>query len=253
MYSPLLKRRAICRSLCPFIVSFVSAFLIYGEAVHRALFPLAALTTLLAPSASAENQIWTNYELKKEAPAGLPVDLTLNGEIRFEPDGQITQYVLRPGISYALNDRLMLSGGYRYSQSPGKGTDQVEHRLWQQAGYRIAELASARITGRTRLEQRFREDESGTGWRVRQQISLEQPLAGTDIELAIRSELFVGLKETGWGNANGLQEVRSRASVNWAMAGLGWEAGYLNQIRMGTAGAADQTSHHIYLGLSKSF
>jgi hypothetical protein len=221
--------------------------------MHAACATLVALTTLLAPSARAENQIWTSYELKKETPAGLPVDLTLNGQIRFDPDGQIAQYVLRPGISYAVNDRLNLSGGYRYGQSLREGPDQVEHRLWQQAGYCIARLASARISGRTRLEQRFREDESGTGWRIRQQVSLEQPLARTDISLALSSELFLGLTETGWGNANGLQEIRSRASVNWAMSGLGWEAGYLNQMRMGRENAADETRHHIFLGLSKSF
>lgn len=50
----------------------------------------------------------------------------LNGEIRFDPDEQIAQYVLRPGISYAVNDRLDLSGGYRYGQSLREGPDQVE-------------------------------------------------------------------------------------------------------------------------------
>lgn len=221
--------------------------------MHPASATFLALTTLLSPSARAENQIWTNYELKQEAPAGWPVDLTLNGEIRFEADGQITQYVLRPGISYAVTERLKLSGGYRYGQSLRQGQDQVEHRLWQQAAYRITRLASAGISGRTRLEQRFRQDESGTGWRVRQQVSLEQPLPGTDVRLALSSELFLGLTETGWGNTDGLQEIRSRAWVKWTMSGLGWEAGYLNQIRIGTANAADETGHHIFLGLSKNY
>jgi len=58
-----------------------------------------------------------------------------------------------------------------------------------------------------------------------QQASLEQPLARTEIRLALSSEFFLGLTETGWGNASGLQEIRSRAFVNRAMSGLGWEAG----------------------------
>ena len=212
-----------------------------------------ALTASFAPPAMAENQIWTNYALKKEAPGGLPVDLSLNAEIRFAPDGDVAQYVLRPGVTYAVNDRLDLSGGYRYGQALRDGPDQIEHRLWQQAGYRITRLGSARISGRTRLEQRFREGESGTGWRLRQQISLEQPLAETDIKLALSGELFLGLTDTNWGNADGLQEIRSRAAFKWKAAGLGWEAGYLHRHRLGSNGTEDEVNDHVVVGISKSF
>jgi hypothetical protein len=221
--------------------------------MHRLSASLLALTASIAPPAVAENQIWTNYELKKEAPGGLPVELTLNGEIRLEPDGEVEQFVLRPGIGYAINKRLKVSGGYRYGQTLRDGPDQIEHRLWQQASYALAEIGDARIAGRTRLEQRFREGESGTGWRIRQQLSLEHPLGESALRLAISNEIFLGLKETDWGNADGLQENRARATLRWTAAGVGWEAGYLNQFRNGPSGADDETSDHIFLGVSKSF
>jgi hypothetical protein len=221
--------------------------------MHRLSASLLALTASLAPPAMAENQIWTIYELKKEASAGLPVDLTLNGEIRFEPDGEVEQFVLRPGVAYAINKQLKVSGGYRYGQTLHDGPDQIEHRLWQQASYALAEIGDARIAGRTRLEQRFREGESGTGWRIRQQLSLEHPLGESGIRLALSNEIFLGLEETDWGNADGLQENRARATLRWTAGGIGWEAGYLNQFRNGVSGADDESNDHIFLGVSKSF
>ena len=221
--------------------------------MHRFSAAFLALTASLAPSAMAENQIWTNYELKKEASAGLPVDLTLNAEVRFAPDGDVAQYVLRPGVTYAVNDRLRVSGGYRYGQALRDGPDQIEHRLWQQASYALAEIGDARIAGRTRLEQRFREGESGTGWRLRQQLSLEHPLGESALRLAVSNEIFLGLEETDWGNADGLQENRARATLRWTAGGIGWEAGYLNQFRNGVSGADDESNDHIFLGVSKSF
>ena len=221
--------------------------------MHRFSAAFLALTASLAPSAMAENQIWTNYELKKEATAGLPVELTLNGEVRFEPDGEVEQFVLRPGVAYAINKRLKVSGGYRYGQTLRDGRDQIEHRLWQQASYALAEIGDARIAGRTRLEQRFREGESGTGLRIRQQLSLEHPLGESGIRLVLSNDVFLGLKETDWGNADGLQENRARATLRWTAGGIGWEAGYLNQFRNGASGADDETNDHIFLGVSRSF
>jgi hypothetical protein len=207
----------------------------------------------LCGSASAENQIWTNYELKGKAPGGLPLELSLNAEVRFEPDAEISQFVLRPGIGYTVNDWLKISGGYRYGQTVRDGPDQIEHRLWQQASYDLATLGEAKIAGRTRLEQRFRENESDTGWRVRQQFSIEHPLANSGLRVALSDELLIGLKEADWGNADGLQENRARATIKWSAGGIGWEAGYLNQFRNGQAGADDESNDHIYLGVSKSF
>lgn len=207
----------------------------------------------LCGSASAENQIWTNYELKGKAPGGLPLELSLNAEVRFEPDAEISQFVLRPGIGYTVNDWLKISGGYRYGQTVRDGPDQIEHRLWQQASYDLATLGEAKIAGRTRLEQRFRENESDTGWRVRQQFSIEHPLANSGLRASLSDELLIGLKEADWGNADGLQENRARATIKWSAGGIGWEAGYLNQFRNGQAGADDESNDHIYLGVSKSF
>ncbi len=221
--------------------------------MKRTFLAFAVAAASAAPGAFAENQIWTAYELKGKAPGGLPLELSLNGEVRFEPDAEVSQIVLRPGIGYAVNDGLKISGGYRYGQALRDGPDQIEHRLWQQASYDMATFGDAEISGRTRLEQRFREDESGTGWRIRQQLSLEYPLAKSGVRLSLSDEVIIGLKEADWGNADGFQENRARATFKWTAAGIGWEAGYLNQFRNGQAGAEDEADDHIFIGVSKSF
>lgn len=219
----------------------------------RHIFPVLLAFGAFCGAASAENQIWTNYELKEKPTDSIPFELTLNAEVRFDPDADVSQFVLRPGIGYEVNDRLKVSGGYRYGQAIRSGPDQIEHRLWQQAGYDLFSLGEAEIAGRTRIEQRFREGTDGTGWRFRQQIALEYPLTTSGVKLALSDEVIIGLNDTSWGSASDLQENRARATVKWKAAGAGWEMGYLNQYRNGTRGADDETNHHVFLGFSKDF
>ncbi|MBA4339821.1 MAG: hypothetical protein C0421_13370 [Hyphomonas sp.] len=236
-----------------FVVRFVSASLLYGALMKRTLLAFAVAAASAAPGAFAENEIWTTYEIEKSATERLPLILSLNAEVRFEPDAVASQFVLRPGIGFQVNDRLEISAGYRYGQTVRDGDDQIEHRLWQQAEYDLFKVGKVEIEGRTRLEQRQREGADGTGWRVRQRISLERPLEGTSLTLVVSDEAFIGFAETPWGNADGLQENRARVEIEWKAAGIGWEAGYLNRYRNGVNGAEDTTEHNISLGISKEF
>ncbi|MBU7577099.1 MAG: DUF2490 domain-containing protein [Flavihumibacter sp.] len=76
--------------------------------------------------------------------------------------------LLRPGLNYHLNDRLVLTAGYGYITNrrsfivPGPADEPVnvtgylpEHRLWQQALYTHPIIGKNTITHRLRLEQRF--------------------------------------------------------------------------------------------------
>lgn len=231
----------------------MSASLLYGARMKRTFLAIAVAATIAAPGALAENEIWTTYEIEKSATERLPFILSLNAEVRFEPDAVASQFVLRPGIGFQVNDRLEISAGYRYGQTLRDGDDQIEHRLWQQAEYDLFELGEVGIEGRTRLEQRQREGDDGTGWRIRQRISLERPLDGTGLTLVVSDEAFFGFAEAPWGNADGLQENRARVEIEWEAAGIGWEAGYLNRYRNGVNGAEDTTDNNVSLGISKEF
>ena len=224
-----------------------------GLSMFRKLLTAATVFVAIAPCALAENQIWTSLELKKKSEINSKFEYTLNSEVRFDPDGDTETFVLRPGIGYKVNETLKLSGGYRFSSTRRPGDDTIEHRIWQQAGYDLFEVAGIEVTGRTRLEQRWRETNSDLGYRFRQQIALERPIAGTELKIGISDEGIFGLNDTVWGNFEGLQENRAKAVVKGKMGRVGWEVGYLNQYKNGVNGRADETNHHIVLGLSAGF
>lgn len=221
--------------------------------MKRTCLVLAALAGAVAPAALAENQIWTSLELKTKLAAEPRVEFTVNTELRFQPDGDLNAFSIRPGIGYRLNDAVKISGGYRYGTTRREGPDQREHRLWQQVSYDLFDIGEAEISGRTRLEERWREGADGTAWRVRQGLGISHPVPGTALTLELYNEVFFAMNDTAW-TASGFQENRARAAVEWKLDnGLEWSVGYLNQFSNGTGAKADETNHHILVGLSAGF
>ncbi len=212
-----------------------------------------AAFALAAPVALAENQIWASIDLKTKPAEESPYEFSLNTELRYQPDGDLDTIEIRPGVTYKFDNGLSLSGGYLYASTRRAGPDRREHRLWQMLGYDLFETGGGKVKGRTRVEERWREGESGTGWRVRQQFSFERPLGESGVKLSLSDEATIGLNTTAWGHGEGLQENRAKAVIKWDMAGAGLEFGYLNQYRNGINGAEDQTNHHVVIGLSQSF
>jgi hypothetical protein len=213
--------------------------------MKRTFVAIATLAASSAPGALAEDQIWIQADLEKSLPGEPRAAVGLDTEMRYQPDGQLGAFVIRPVLSFDVSERLEISGGYRYSQSIRTGADQIEHRLWQQADYGLFDTWGVEFSARSRLEQRYREGASGTGWRLRQRIGLEYPLKGTGLRLSLSEEIMLGLNTTEWGNDSGLQENRSRAGFEWMIAGTEWEIGYLQRDRDG------ETSEHIVVGVSK--
>lgn len=220
--------------------------------MNRSPLPLLALLAALAPSAAAENQVWTSISLDTKPAEESPYKFELNTELRYQPDGELDTVEIRPGIAYALDNGVTLSGGYLYAQSERAGPDQIEHRLWQRVSYGLAEFGGGKFKGQTRMEERWREGADGTGMRLRQQFALERPISDV-FTLVLSDEVTVGLNETGWGNDKGFQENRAQAVIEWDTGPATWEFGYLNQRRNGGNGADDDTNHHIVIGLSASF
>ena len=89
--------------------------------------------------------------------------------------------------------------------------------------------------GRTRTEQRWRENASGTSWRARQMLRGVMPLGKPGAPSAIvTSEVFFELADTRWGVRSGLDQVRTFAGVGIPLKpGLSTEIGYLNQTLIG--------------------
>ena len=177
---------------------------------------------------------------------------------RWSDDGEhYSTTLLRPGLGYALSDRVSLWAGYTWIHNdPIGGTAFVGQDVWQQLLWNVP-VAGVTLTSRTRLEQRFREDFGETGWRLRQFVKATLPIAADgDLFLAAFDEVLHDVNDTAWGQRTGMRDNRAFAGLGWKFdAGGGGsgaiEIGYLNQWldRPGT----DAMNHLLAINLFLNF
>ncbi len=151
---------------------------------------------------------------------------------RFTEDSNFQQLLVRPGLGYSFG-KASLWMGYAYilSDPPSRSTFD-EHRIWQQLLY-ADRVASLGFQSRTRLEQRFVQGGSDTGWRFREFIKLTHPIGIAGLGLSAYDEVFFDLNDTDWGADPGFAQNRLFAGLSWkpsAASGLTVELGYLNQL-----------------------
>ena len=97
----------------------------------------------------------------------------------------------------------------------------------------MGELFGGSLSGRTRLEQRFRDSDNDTGVRLRQFFRWSHKLGDTQYSAVLWDELFVALNDAEWGQRDGIDQNRAFAGLAWQPnSRLRLEAGYLhNSIR----------------------
>ncbi len=178
----------------------------------------------------------------------------LHTEYQWRRDDVITnwqQSLLRTGINYQPNPRVLFRAGYAwietfaYGEIPinGLGRDFTEHRIFQmvQVSHREGILD---FSHRFMLEQRFvgryssasveREDEFPFLNRMRYMVRIQVPLKGREIAdntpyVALYDEFFVGFGENV--NANIFDQNRLGLLLGYRFSkNARLEAGYLNQI-----------------------
>lgn len=222
---------------------------------RRSAAPVAAaLAAAAAPAQASDHdaQVWTS--LTATVPVAERVDATMEIHPRFTDEvTRLGQLLLRPSVTLKLPRGASASLGYVYADTRFRGTPRNrEHRAWQQVAYTFVDRPALRLTGRTRLEQRFRVGPGDdTGWRLRQQLRLQLPVAGRTAAL-VWNETFVQLNDTDWRARAGVDQVRTFAGVAQPLRpGLALEAGYLNQtiFRIGP----DRVNHILLTGLVARF
>lgn len=194
---------------------------------------LAAASLLSAPCAMAaqeDEQVWLAQFSTIEV--GQKVLLFTDVQLRFT-DGadRLGQVLLRPAVGYRITPSDTLFLGYAYVRTePLNGTPTDEHRMFQQALVRVVGgPGKTTVTSRTRLEQRWLEGRSGMGWRLRQQVRLDAPVA-KGLNAIVWAEPFVNLDTTAWGQRAGFDQLRGFAGVGLPIArGIAIEAGYSGQ------------------------
>lgn len=178
----------------------------------------------------------------------------LHTEYQWRRDNVITdwqQSLLRVGITYQINPRVMFRIGYGwietfpYGEIPinGLGRDFTEHRLFQMVQLSHKE-GIVDFSHRFMLEQRFvgryssanveKEDEFPLLNRMRYMTRLQVPLEGSEIQdktlyAALYDEIFIGFGENV--NANIFDQNRLGILLGYRFNNiLRIEAGYIQQI-----------------------
>ncbi|ADK99992.1 DUF2490 domain-containing protein [Brevundimonas subvibrioides] len=211
---------------------------------------VAMVATVSAAPAAAQTdtQAWAAAFASGPVRDGGRVLVWWDAHARFREEGdRLDTTILRPGVGWRVSPRLDLWAGYAHVTLRRPGPDGEEHRAWQQATYPIAGIAGGRLTGRTRIEQRFREGGDDTGWRVRQFVRWSRPVAWPAVSVVLSNETFVGLNETDWGQGDGYDQNRAFAGVGWQVTPtFRLEGGYMHQ-RINGGSAPDRKNDNLVL------
>ncbi len=210
-----------------------------------------AVVPSVAHAAEEDINIWLSQTASINA--GDDVVIWLEAQERFTNDAsRLGQILLRPAVGYKLDKSTTVFVGYTYVMTDPVGPAKTnEHRAFQQLSFRLlGDGKGVTLTGRTRLEQRFLEEQPGTGWRLRQQFRLTAPVSET-VTGVVWTEPFVGLNETGF-QRGGVAVWRNFVGISVPVGkSFRLEPGYLNQyvVRDGR----DRMDHTASLSLSANF
>jgi hypothetical protein len=222
----------------------------------RILWLVAAVTITVIPQAAwarNDGQIW----LTGAATIKLDDNWRLSEDVvaRFS-DSRNGLYEIEAGtlLNFKAAKDVTLAAGYVHNPQYSDGDFTVlERRAREQVTFdNLARIGGGKISTRFRMEQRWRENADGTGWRMRPYLKYSHPLRGKT-SLTLSSEVFVNLNTTAFQRQDGLDRVRNLVAINTPLLkNVTLEAGYLNQ--HGFVRDSEDTSDHVAsLSLSASF
>ncbi len=232
-----------------------------GASAYRAgccalLIVLQALS--VASADSSENGAWLGAAL-----SGRLGDSSssrwrwwVDSQYRFQnSDTEITTIFVRPAIGYAVNPQVTLWAGYGWFATDAAGIERIdEHRLWQDLIWRPDLVSSLRVMLRSRLEQRWVDTGNDAGWRFRQLIRLDWPIAANGkVALLGANEVLIALNDTDWGERSGLDQNRLFLGFAFRVAPRSYiDLAYLN-LYVDRPLVEDVVNHLLFAGLRMSF
>ncbi len=166
---------------------------------------------------------------------------------------RVRQTLTRGSIGYKITPDLTLSLGFGHITGYRAGLrDNVEERIYQQANWRIASLGRGALSTRVRLEQRFVRPGRDVGWRYRQTLRYQVPLARGKNSLIVQAEPFIAINSTDWGGRAGFDQVRGLIGVavplsKWMTLEAGYQAQYVRSV------GADRLNHIVPVTLTFAF
>ena len=224
--------------------------------MKRFSLPAAALIAASPSIAHADDfQQW----LQVGAKVNLSDKLVLSDEIvaRFSDDrGGLYEIENSLLLGYKIGKKSAIWAGYVHDPNYNGGNFTVmERRAREQITVDdFAKIGKASLSGRLRLEQRWRDGVTGTGWRTRPYLKITLPLGDKSApSLNFTEEAFINLNNTSFQSKDGLERLRTAATISFPVSKvLKLEAGYLNQHRFVSNGP-DTDDHIVTASLGFSF
>jgi hypothetical protein len=205
-------------------------------AVSMACGILCGMTVLPAQAAEEDFGIWGIFSTTDAFPSADGNNrwqYWFDAQARYFDIGSgINQYVIRPGVGYAISDNMSVWAGYgRFRTSNRVGDVSNEDRLWQQLSWNVARTDHGVLSMRARLEQRSVSTGDDLGWRLRYMAKYVRPLGSTEnLDLILSIEPFFDLRDTDWGGDAGLSSNRTAIALGWKLSPkLAMETGYMHQ------------------------
>lgn len=206
-----------------------------GMLVAAAL--IAGATATPAAAADDHLELWLNPAFAKDIDDKTFVELETQQRFREKPADDL--YAFRLWLGREIADGVTLSGAIDRRKEGG-----YETRLIQQIAYPLGP-----INGRTRLEQRFFDDDPRTAWRLRQRLGAAVPLGGSGWELAGNAEGFFTLRASTATGQTGLTGLRTFVGFEREFEWVEVSLGYTRQQNI-RRGRPDRVGHAPTIGLT---
>ncbi|PKB25189.1 uncharacterized protein DUF2490 [Novosphingobium kunmingense] len=222
--------------------------------MRKILVAAAASAVFVASSAQAaeDEQFWQTLSVG----VGLTPDLKLTNELVARVSDARGFYELENStmLNYKVSKQVTLAAGYVHNPTYSHGDfSAMEHRAREQVTFdNIAKLGPVKLSARLRMEQRWRDNAVGTGWRLRPYVKASAPFVGKST-LNVSHESFVNLNTTAFQRVEGYDRMRNAVSIAVPLnKQIGIEVGYLNQLGVVRRGP-DNMDHAATVAISANF
>lgn len=220
---------------------------------------LAALAATIAATPAfaqqEDSQVWGTLAAKTMLDSRTELSFEVIGRGGDAANG-LYEVELGGMLGRSIGHGIKIAAGYvRVPGYRNGNVTNIEDRLRQQIGADFGKLARGALTGRIRLEERFRNTGTDMGLRLRPLLRWTLPVApGAKTKFVLQHESFITLNSTDWGQKSGYERMRNFAGITVPLAPkLDAEIGYLNQYSFGRGGARDKMDHVASLGLTLGF
>ena len=203
-------------------------------------------------AAKSDSQIWTNGAVNVKLSDKWRLQEEMTGRWSDNRNG-LYEVESNTLVGYRLNKVVTVWAGYTHNpQYSGGDFTVMEHRAREQVTFDgFAKLGTGKFNGRIRMEERWRHNVDGTGWRFRPYLKYSLPIAGKTA-LNLSTEPFFNLNATPFQKQSGLDRIRNLVTVSTPLTKtVSGELGYMNQHGF-VRGGPDTSDNIAYVGLALS-